>query len=87
MVLRVGGAAGGQGVVAEGRDAGINMMPQENTWNGVSFAVGGGERQRICIPNRALERTYVAGQVLCKAQLVELEGFCADAWHLDWEGR
>ena len=39
MVLRVGDAAGGQGVVAEGRDAGINMLPQENTWNGVSFAV------------------------------------------------
>ena len=39
MVLRVGDAAGGQGVVAEGRDAGINMMPQENAWNGVSFAV------------------------------------------------
>ena len=26
-------------VVAEGRDAEINMLPQENTWNGVSFAV------------------------------------------------
>ena len=39
MVLRVGDAAGGQGVVAKGRDAGINMLPQENTWNGVSFAV------------------------------------------------
>jgi len=39
MVLRVGDAAGGQGVVAEGRDTGINMLPQKNTWNGVSFAV------------------------------------------------